>query len=229
MRPTGRSGEPDREATRIAHLLLVSGPSGAGKSTFIRQLIAGELCSEVRSRLPPGCESWLQIDGNEILKRALSLDAVLPDVTVLAGAVVHYDIVHVHRVGFGGGYGGDPAAELLTRADIVTVVDIRPARERLVEQLGERTAEQRRRKGRLRTLWRNTFHAGLRALRRRITGERVAVKTALYADAAWLTWCYGEWDDFLRTALQGRTGSSRIIVVPSGARESEPSFRLASG
>lgn len=230
MTSPGRpGGEPDRRSTRIAHLLVVSGPSGAGKSTFIRQLLAESLPPEIRSRLPPGCEGWLQVDGNEILKRGLSLDAVLPGPPSLPGAVVHYDIVHIHRVGFRGGYGGDPASELFARADRITIADIRPARERLVEQLSGRTAEQSRRKGWLRTLWRTTFHVWLRRLRQRLTGETVTVKTSLYADQAWLAWCYGEWETFLRTAMQGRAGSSRIIIVPVGGRASEPAFELASG
>jgi hypothetical protein len=178
--------------------------------------------------LPQDTAAWPQIDGNDVLKRGLAFDRDLPDEPTIPGAIVHYDIVHVHRVKLDGGYAADPIFAILDRADRVTLCDIRPSQDRLFEQFQERLDKQQQRRGRWRSLWKTWVHAPLRAARLRLRGESHLLKSDIYRSPEWLDWCYGQWDEFIaeRKATQGNL--TLLTLRPTGARPGDASFRLAS-
>lgn len=209
----------------IAHIVFIAGPSAAGKSTFIRQLTSGALPDEIRAQMPAGAAGWPVLDGNDILKRGQNLRSVVRDAYASGGAIVHYDIVHVDRVGFAGGYAGDPLFEIFDLAAQVTLVNLRPQQAQLLRQFEERLREQQRRKGWLRTFWRNAVHARLREARLRMKGTPQLDKHRLYVDEAWLKACYARWDAFVAAAL-GRKLTAVIEVTRDSSADIPPSFRL---
>ena len=175
------------ERCKIEHVLIVSGPSAGGKSTFIAQLVAGGLDASIAGLLPSGAAEWSHVDGNDILTRSLALEDALPEGSTLPGVIVHYDFVHILRVGFSDHYSEDPLFRIFDMCNRITICDVRPSRERLYQHFSDRLREQQRRKGKLRVMWRRRVHAPLRNLRMRLKGERHLVKEDIYRDAEWMT------------------------------------------
>ncbi|MER8503645.1 MULTISPECIES: methyltransferase domain-containing protein [unclassified Mesorhizobium] len=132
---TYRSAFKDRtiiKATRrrIRHLLIVAGPTSSGKSTFLDHLSAGGLPDNVTALLPKGVERWPQVTANRLVRR----DELALEEPVLDGLVLHYDILRPKTTGLGA-YRGDQALDLITCAESLTVITLRPSKDRLIKQL----------------------------------------------------------------------------------------------
>lgn len=214
----------NQQSRKIDHVLVVSGPSAGGKSTFIDQFVAGRLDASIARLLPPDASGWAHVDGNDILKRSHVLEDVLPDGASIPGVIVHYDFVHILRVGFSDDYGKDPLFRILEMCNKVTFCDVRPSQERLFEHFSDRLREQQRRKGKLRVMWRQKVHAPLRQMRMRLKGERHLVKEDIYRDAAWMKACYARWDAFLSDIAIGHTNVSIVRVEPDGVTSEGATF-----
>lgn len=203
------------ENRKIEHVLVISGPSAGGKSTLIDQLVTGQLDPSIADLLPPGAASWAHVDGNDILKRETPLESALPDGEIIPGVIVHYDFVHILRVGFGSDYSGDPVFRIFDMCDAVTFCDIRPAHERLFQHFADRLREQQRRKGKARVAWRQWVHGPLRRFRMWLRGQRHLVKEDIYRDREWMTTCYARWDAFIGD-VGDRYGDVTVVRVEPG-------------
>ncbi|TNE36675.1 MAG: hypothetical protein EP347_10445 [Alphaproteobacteria bacterium] len=182
---------------KIDHLILISGPSAAGKSTLIDMLKAPGGRSETLSDLPILPEQSVFLDGNDVLKRHQPIADFVAHLESGATVLAHYDIVHIHRVGFSSIYADDPFFSVFENAQKITVLDLRPDADLLRENFLAREAAQRQRKGLARTLWRKWVHDPLRAWRHRREGISHLDKHLLYRDPEWLESCYETWDQFL--------------------------------
>jgi SAM-dependent methyltransferase len=134
---TYRSAFKDRiiiKATRrrIRHLLIVAGPTSSGKSTFLDHLSAGGLPENVTAHLPNGVEQWPQVTANRL--RLVRGDEMALEKPVLDGLVLHYDILRPKTTGLGV-YEGDQALDLISCAESLTVLTLRPSQDRLLKQL----------------------------------------------------------------------------------------------
>jgi hypothetical protein len=216
----------NHKGPKIEHALIVSGPSAGGKSTFISELMAGRLDAAVARLLPRGAAEWTYVDGNDILKRDIVLADALPEGRNTQGVIVHYDFVHILRVGYSCDYFKDPIFQIFGYCDKVTFCDVRPSPERLFQQFSHRQHEQQRRKGKLRVLWRQMIHAPLRQMRLRLGGERHIIKEDIYRDPEWLKHCYDQWDEFLGRASEMHGNVTLIRVEPVGSNVESSAFRL---
>jgi len=215
-----RATDENTFASRIPHLLLVAGASGAGKTTFVRQLCAGTLPSELHSKLPTA-NDWDRIEGNRFVKRGIR--PRLSDAATQArrGLVVHYDIVHIHRSEVEN-YADDPVFDLIPTADALTLINLRPSPTQLLEQLTNRQDIIRKEKGRMRGAWKALVLHPMRRLSLQLRGRNVPDKHDLYREAGWLDRCYAEWNRFVDTLPPHR----RLTVEPVVDANSQPSFRL---
>ena len=134
-------------ASRIGTLLIICGPSAGGKSTLIDQLRDGSLASEVVDALPAQASEWPLVEGNDILKRDRTLDEALPDGERLDGILLHYDLIHLLRVGYSDTWFDDPAFGLLDLSESAIFCDVRPEPDILVEHFEVRAARDRARPG----------------------------------------------------------------------------------
>ena len=116
--------------TSISHVLLVAGPSGAGKSAFLSELAAGRLQPDVLAHLPHSADSWREVWCNRPKDWQSFL---MPAAPRLPGLAVHYDIT-LKWLTLGPALGHDPFWQVLDRCQSVTLVNIRPPRERLLDQ-----------------------------------------------------------------------------------------------
>lgn len=211
---------------QIEHVLIVSGPSAGGKSTLIDQLSEGRLDTELMRFLPHAVAEWPLVDGNDLLKRDIALEEVLPKETKTKGVIVHYDFVHILRIGYAQDYLNDPIFKIFSYCGQITFCDIRPSPERLLEQFLHRQQEQRSRKGKLRLLWRKLVHTPLRQVQLRLRREHHLVKEDIYRDPRWLRNCYGAWDRFLDHACAMYPHMKVIRVEPVGSILESSSFRI---
>lgn len=214
------------ESRKIDHVLVVSGPSAGGKSTLIDALETGRLAAAIEELLPAGAASWAHVDGNDILKRGTPLESALPEGENIPGVIVHYDFVHILRVGFGSDYGEDPVFRIFDMCNKVTVCDVRPSHERLFQHFADRLREQQRRKGWARVAWRRWVHDPLRQIRMSLKGERHLIKEDIYRDPRWMKSCYAGWDTFLAGLQESRSDVTVVRVEPVGAADEAPGFRL---
>jgi len=198
----------------MEHLLLIAGPSGSGKSTFIAMLFASRLPPEVRQLLPAGAERWPKTSADRS-KRGLRA------VSALENVILHYDIAGPARRRES--YAKDPVLAGLASARQVTVVEIRPPPDRLVNQFRSRSAAAEARWSWWRKRWRRSV---LQPLLRVAGPLRRKSKPVLYLEPGWLEACYARWDAFIGETLTARDGAMLIRVEPRPGADGSPSFRL---
>jgi energy-coupling factor transporter ATP-binding protein EcfA2 len=198
----------------MEHLLLIVGPSGSGKSTFIAMLLASRLPPDVRQLLPAGAERWPKTSADRS-KRGLRA------VSALENVILHYDIAGPARRRES--YARDPVLAGLASARQVTVVEIRPPPDRLVNQFRSRSAAAEARWSWWRKRWRRSV---LQPLLRVAGPLRRKSKPALYLEPGWLEACYARWDAFIGETLTARDGAVLIRVEPRPGADGSPSFRL---
>ena len=223
MMPMVRASEADENAfaSRIPHLLLVAGPSGAGKTTFVQQLCAGALPSELHSELPTGTADWDRIEGNRFVKRGTRPHLSDAAEQARRGLIAHYDIVHVHRSEVEG-YADDPVFDLIPTADAITVINLQLSPLQLLEQFTNRQELIGQEKGRMRGAWKALVLHPVRRLSLQLRGRKVPDKHDLYREAGWLDRCYAEWNRFVDTLPPHR----RLTVEPAVDADGQPTFRL---
>jgi hypothetical protein len=153
----------------ISHVLIVAGPSGAGKSAFLRELAAGRLQPDILAHLPASSETWREVWCN---RRHEWGPLLTPEenAPTLPGIAVHFDITFKWMM-LRAALELDPFWQVLGKCQAVTVVNIRPPHERLVDQwtqahLGVRDVWSVRRKTLL-AAWSPRLLAALRKLRKR--------------------------------------------------------------
>jgi hypothetical protein len=198
----------------MEHLLLIVGPSGSGKSTFIAMLLASRLPPDVRQLLPAGAERWPKTSADRS-KRGLRA------VSALENVILHYDIAGPARRRES--YARDPVLAGLASARQVTVVEIRPPPDRLVNQFRSRSAAAEARWSWWRKRWR---HSVLQPLLRVAGPLRRKSKPVLYLEPGWLEACYARWDAFIGETLTARDGAVLIRIEPRPGADGSPSFRL---
>jgi hypothetical protein len=120
-------------AQAIEHVLVVAGLSGSGKSTFVTQLAAGKLSRDIASRLPTGVETWMVL-------RASNRDHWSP----LMGqaneqlVILEYDMANRSMLENPHITPDAEIATLLRDAKELTIINLRPTLEVIVEQLAAR-------------------------------------------------------------------------------------------
>jgi hypothetical protein len=201
-------------------LLIVAGISGSGKSTFIKQLKLGRLPDDLI--LPEGVQDWPVIG---------SSPQVYPN--NVRGLVLHYDM-NGRKLYDGRDYRADPALDLVRHARAVTVVNIRPPRTRLVEQLSARESrrQERQRCEQARLIWRLAapLHGAaeyvmprplMKVINRRIPfrdfGKRLEGKRRIYEQPGWLDDMYARWESYLDSVAQTGKPMRRIFIEPEAA------------
>lgn len=197
---------------------MISGPSAAGKSTLIEALKSSGDRPEALEGLPDLSDHPIFLDGNDVLKRGQSIPDFVAGLEEGTTVLAHYDIVHIHRVGFSSLYSDDPFFAVFREAEKITVLDLRPDADLLHQNFLAREADQRRRKGRARTLWRKWIHDPLRARRHRRAGISHLDKHLLYRDNEWLQSCYDLWDQFLQP-LKQNTAITVVRLKPQQAAD----------
>ena len=118
--------------TRVAQALIVAGPSGAGKTAFLRALAAGQVRPALMAELPPGAERWPVVCAGHPDQWSF-FDRDAEGDRGPAGVAVHYDVTtawHWHKRSFL----QDPFWGLLRDCPMITWVEIRPPRDRLIAQ-----------------------------------------------------------------------------------------------
>ncbi|TNE59615.1 MAG: hypothetical protein EP340_02120 [Alphaproteobacteria bacterium] len=203
---------------KIGHLILISGPSAAGKSTLIEALQSSKARPKALVGLPDLSGHPAFLDGNDVLKRHQPIADFVASLEEGATVLAHYDIVHIHRIGYSSNYTDDPFFQVLALAQKITILDLRPDAELLRQNFLAREAELRERKGRARTLWRKWVHDPLRARRHRRDGIFHLDKHLLYQDREWLESCYEIWDQFLST-LRPNTALTLVRLKPQRAAD----------
>jgi hypothetical protein len=195
--------DPDRISapvnSQLRHLLLIAGPGGAGKSTFIDMLRSGQLPPHIGDLLPPGSQGW---------SHAVTKDLRANDDKQLAanrdGLILHYCTSGAHLRKYGT-YAGDPILELLATSESITLVNVRPSVDILLEQYRNRTMDGRTLVGRM--------------LRR---GPQRLMRS--YRQKNWVQNLYQRWDSFIESAVP--KGKLRIVNIEPDSSVAAPSFRL---
>lgn len=209
------------------HILLVSGPSGGGKSTFIRQLAERALPPEILALLPDHSGSWPVIEANDVLKGNLSGEPLLEISRQPGGLLVHYDIVFIHCYGLAR-YEDDPAMKLMTQADSLHAVFVRPDYHVVRRQFFDRKARRQKTKSKASLLWGRFVRHPLRQALAPFTGKPTLSTEALYGGHQWLAGCYRDWEAFLRRLKEQHPNANILIVEPDSGPGEPPKFRLAA-
>jgi hypothetical protein len=192
--------------TRVGHLLIVAGPSGSGKSTFLANLASGELPDDMKANIPPGAQGWIQTNGRRLVRQART-GRYRQTTTDMPGIVMHYDIMRPYEKGWFDDYPDDPALKLLSMADQVTVIVLKPSVQRLTAQLSQKEARR-----------------DDRAMSRR------AQLLRLYQQPGWLDDWYRRWEGFVTSTVSGGK-PLKIICLEPGVMPpvlNSESFRLTS-
>jgi hypothetical protein len=213
---TGSSTPP----MKPRHIVLISGPSGCGKSTLIRQLAASTLAPEILARLPEQSGSWPVVEANDVLKGTLSTQALRRDKNPADGWLVHYDIVFIHCYGIQR-YEDDPALDLLTGADSLDVVFIRPDCDRLLTQFFKRQTRHRKTKSKASLLWGGLVRRPLRRVLASFSGKPILTTDELYSKDQWLAGCYRQWENYIH-GLIDRVPNARILTVEPAPDPNHP-------
>jgi hypothetical protein len=200
-------------------MLLISGPSGGGKSTFIRQFTDGSLAPEILSLLPRPAADWPIIEANDVLKGIPVAENVKSQAP---GALVHYDIVFIHRYGISR-YEDDPALAMLDDARSLHVVFVRPESGVVSAQFLERQNRHRQTKSKASLLWSRFFRLPARRLLSPLTGRTTLSTENIYRDDKWLAAIYVQWETFIHRLVAQHPDAKLTIVEPSGEAQE---FRL---
>ena len=115
----------------LRHAIVVAGPSGAGKNALIERLVSGEMQADVLAALQLRPREAMLIAE---LDHALWMPQVL-EMPEGRTPVMHYDMTHT-GLAFSDGFERDPAFQILRMAETVTIVNLRPSRDRLIRQWG---------------------------------------------------------------------------------------------
>ncbi len=209
------------------HILLISGPSGGGKSTFIRQLSERTLAPEILALFPDQAGSWPVVEANDVLKGNLSGDAFRGITHQPGGLLVHYDIVFIHCYGLKR-YEDDPAMSLMTGADTLHVVFVRPDFQVVRRQFFDRKSRHQKTKSKASLLWGRFVRRPLRQALAPITGKPTLSTEELYGGHKWLAGCYRGWEAFLQRLADKHPNSKILIVEPASGPGEAPKFRLAA-
>lgn len=227
LRKASKSPEQTPER-RLRHVIVVAGPSGAGKNAFITQLIWGHMQADVLATLqlrPREAELIAELD------HALWMPDVL-DFPEGRTPVMHYDMTH-SELAFSDGFERDPALQILRMAEMATIVNLRPPRDRLIQQWGAaqletRTVPQVRLRYGLDGFAR-AIHRTIRKVPRNLRWPRFVWRAvtrwskrqriphrpvgALYLQRDGLARLYRSWDAFVRLA-EGWTQLRQIYAQP---------------
>jgi hypothetical protein len=171
----------------------------------------------VRRLLPAGVERWPQ-SGTDRSKRGLR------SLMEREQVVLHYDIAAPARRQES--YARDPVLAGLASARQVTIVEVRPAPDRLVEQIQSRSAAREAQLTWWKKLWRRSALRSLLQLRKQLRRKNFPSKPLLYQQPGWVEACYAGWDAFATEALAARDGALLIRVEPKPGPDGSPSFRL---
>jgi hypothetical protein len=220
--PLPTSPEP---RARDLHVLLVAGASGGGKSTFIRLLGERRLGRDILAALPEGAWRWPVLEVNNMLKKGLSLDAMLAGVGSAAGAILHYDIAYIHRFALGA-YERDPASELFGQVGRLDTVLVKTDVDRLTRQHRERHQAQVASKNRAELLWGAWVRQPLRQLHFRMQGHPAVDTQTLYHSPDFLSGCYASWETYVRNLVLSKPASSMLTVAPDDDSDGSPAFHL---
>jgi hypothetical protein len=213
----------------LAELMVVAGLRGAGKTTFLRALSAGWLDPVIAARIPKSASSWPQVEGAD---HAAWLPMVAAGSLPIPNLTLHLDIASL-LAGF-----GREALEVLRMADSVMVINLRPAAERLVAQLNQRSLYSI---GRLaagkepsRDIWDHLARPLLPPALTRFPGGRGQAgyldedrlrMIALYRDAGWMARVHGEWDATVGTLAAG-AGLRILDLEPRDDGQPRPMWAL---
>jgi 2-polyprenyl-3-methyl-5-hydroxy-6-metoxy-1,4-benzoquinol methylase len=180
---------------RIGTLVIVSGPTSSGKSTFLRRFAAENLPEPLAAVLPPSARSWPMTGAGQFLQSQQSSTPLL-GAHDLEGAVLHYDILRPFSTGCQE-YLRDQALDLISCADRVVVVVLKPSSQRLARQLYENEIAVKPGRGLLTRLAAST------GLRKRKKRHRQLAQ--LYAEPGWVGSWYGLWLAFIGHAAPAAT------------------------
>lgn len=192
---------------RIGTLVIVSGPTSSGKSTFLKRIAEGRLPAALAAELPASSRSWPMTGAGQLLQTQHTATPSLP-AHDLEGAVLHYDFLRPFATGCQD-YPRDQALDLISCAEKVVVVVLRPSRERLSRQLHDNEIAVKPEQGLLRRLARKT---GLKGKKRH---RELA---ALYAQEGFVDGWYARWEAYLRRAAPAAT----VITVDESWYGSPP-------
>ena len=212
-----------------AHLVIVAGTSGSGKSTFVDQLRGHELPGEINARLPADIGDWPVVGS--------SMRPVFP--RGAPGIVLQYDM-NGRGVAAGRDFCDDPALFGVALAKAVTVINLRPPPDLMIDQLvaregGGRTKEQ---------ILQETFtwspqrsYLVRKILRRwqpwiaRKRRHSCRRKINLYNQDGWLDGLYERWQAYLRSLGTKGATIEQIFLEPDLSTQvgNAYSWRIASG
>jgi hypothetical protein len=217
------AGQPIPGQRPITHLLVVAGLKGAGKSTLIRALRRRALPPEIASLLPQESANWPEIPAG-------TSHRWLPAMVRRAEpAILHYDLYLFAKTGT-----EFPAAQSLSFARQLTVIDILPTVDRLAMQFGAREGRVML-DGMIGYDPRATDGVTRRASQTiAMVGARRSEVLDRYATAGWVEEVYKSWKTFVRAAAAG-ADLFVIEIEPetamggAGWRLKRKDSRLASG
>jgi hypothetical protein len=218
------------EAEKVTwpHLVILAGLSGSGKSTFVDQLRARELPEEINARLPAGIGDWPM--------KGSSMRPVVP--RVAPGIILHYDM-NGRGIAAGRDFCDDPTLSCVTPANAVTVVNLRPPPDLLINQLVAREGGGRTKEEVLeetftwRLLQSSYVEHFLRRWKPWIARKRRQVcrrKIDLYEQDGWLDELYERWQAYLRSLVAKGTTVEQIFLEPDPSTQvgNAYSWRIAS-
>jgi 2-polyprenyl-3-methyl-5-hydroxy-6-metoxy-1,4-benzoquinol methylase len=178
---------------RIGTLVVVSGPTSSGKSTFLKKLREGQLPAPVAAQLP-ATGSWPMVGASQLLRGMAEDKPALPPED-LAGVVLHYDFLRPYASGIQD-FRRDQALDLISCAENIIVVVLKPSRERLLRQLTDSELSGKKASPR--------FTLGIRPEKQK---KRHKELFRLYGKDGWLAEWYERWENFVRAS------GARVIDV----------------
>ena len=202
-----------RGSASIAHLVIVAGASGSGKSTFVHQLRARDLPPEINALLPGDVADW------PVVGTTMKPDFPRP----ARGVLFQYDM-NGRGVAAGREFSEDPALSDVGFAKTVTVINLRPSPDLMIDQLVAREGNGRTKEEILRETfaWRSLrkWYIARRilarwkpwiALNRRYSCRR---KINLYNQDGWLDSFYKRWQAYLQSLTAKGVAVEQIFLEP---------------